>query len=282
MADAEANLTDWIGRTDTAADHVSEPVTHAIAATFDRAAPAAAEPLPPLWHWCFFLPTVPMRDLGPDGHPRRGGFLPPVTLPRRMWAGSRLELLQPLAVGEPITRHSRIADVQVKQGRSGALTLVTVQHEISGRAGLAIREQQDIVYRAAAEGAQPMPAGTPPAQQPHWSRTMTADPVLLFRFSALMFNSHRIHYDLPYARDVEGYPALVVHGPLTLMLLVDELHRQRPDATLEHVSMRALRPLFAGDPFALEGRIDGREVALWTVDRTGAMTMQANAVLAAP
>jgi 3-methylfumaryl-CoA hydratase len=272
------DYADWIGRTEVAHDVARATPAQALAATLDRPAPASGDPLPPLWHLLYFLPLAAGAEIGSDGHPRRGGFLPPVTLPRRMWAGSRFTFHRPVRIGDALARQSRILNVTAKHGRSGELLVVTVRHEIATEAGVAITEEQDIVYR---EAPAPRATAAPGESAPggaEWSRMLTADPVLLFRYSALTFNSHRIHYDHPYATDVEGYPALVVHGPLTLLL--DALQRQHPSMAIASLSVRAMRPLFAGVPFRLEGRLapDGG-ADLWAVDGDGAMTMRASAGL---
>ena len=275
-------LRDWIGRTELRSDTATATPVAALAATLDRddAQPLPGTDLPPLWHWLYFLPLAPQHQIGPDGHPQRGGFLPPVPLPRRMWAGGRLEFHQPLRVGEAITRDSRITDVSVKHGRSGSLVFVTVQHLISNAAGLAITEEHDIVYRdAAAPGAPaPTPQAAPAGEA--FSRLITPDPVLLFRYSALTFNGHRIHYDRPYVTGVEGYPGLIVHGPLIATLLLDLLRRELPGARVKRFDFKALRPVFDIHPFTVCGHHDGSgRVALWTRDHEGWLTMQASAEL---
>jgi len=272
-----AHLADWVGRSETRTDQVHAAPIAALAALLDRddAGPQAGDAIPPLAHWLYFLPVHRQSKLGPDGHAARGEFLPPVPLPRRMWAGSRLAFLRPVAIGETIACNSRIAAVNVKQGRSGPLVFVTVRHEISGTAGLAITDEHDIVYRgesgAAAAPAVPAPAGEA------WSRTVHADSVLLFRYSAVTFNGHRIHYDHPYATQVEGYPGLVVHGPLVATLLVDLLRRNRPGVDLATFSFRAMRPLFDTAPFTVCGLPDttANSAKLWTRDAEGALTMEA-------
>jgi 3-methylfumaryl-CoA hydratase len=164
-------------------------------------------------------------EIGPDGHPKRGGFLPPVPLPRRMWAGSRLTFVQPVRVGDALTRESRILDVSGKEGRTGHLVFVTVRHDYSLASGLAITEEHDIVYRDNPQPGQPAPKPTPAPTDSQFSREIVPDPVLLFRYSALTFNGHRIHYDRSYVTEVEGYPGLIVHGPLIATLLLDLLRR---------------------------------------------------------
>jgi 3-methylfumaryl-CoA hydratase len=275
-------LKDWIGRSETRSEPITETPVAALAATLDRddAPPQPGTAVPPLWHWLYFLPLALQHEIGADGHPRRGGFLPPVPLPRRMWAGGRLQFLQPLRVGQTATRRSQITQVQTKQGRSGSLVFVTVRHEYSGGDGPALSEEHDIVYRDA-----PQPGDTPPAAQPAasdaaFSRDIEPDPVLLFRYSALTFNAHRIHYDRPYATVVEGYPGLIVHGPLIATLLLDLLRRERPEATVRRFEFKAVRPLFDIHRFSVCGRdVGDARVALWARDHEGALAMQAQAEL---
>lgn len=280
----------WIGRTEQRTDVLTASAVAALAATLDHepSTPASDAKLPALAHWLLFQPLTRQSALDADGHARRGGFLPPIPLPRRMWAGGRLQFHDPLCVGDEVRRVSRIAAVQSKRGRGGALVFVTVCHELSTRRGLALIEEQDIVYREPATPDLPSPA-PPPAAAPvasfertaDFERTITPDPVLLFRYSALTFNAHRIHYDQPYAMHVEGYPGLVVHGPLIATLLLDLLYRQRPAARLRRFNFRALQPLFADAPFAVCGRWHDtpHAAALWTRGPGGHMTMQAEAEL---
>jgi 3-methylfumaryl-CoA hydratase len=219
-------------------------------------------------------------QVGRDGHPERGDFLPPVPLPRRMWAGGRMRWHAPVHIGDALTRHSRIVSVAHKTGRSGELVFVVVRHEIHTDGGLALTEEHDIVYRASPGTAgEAAPASAPATSTAAWQRTVVPDPVLLFRYSALTFNGHRIHYDRSYATQVEGYPGLVVHGPLLATLLVDLLRRERPDAALLGFDFRALRPVFDTAPFTLcgePGAQSGR-VELWVRDCEGALAMQAHA-----
>jgi 3-methylfumaryl-CoA hydratase len=275
-------LRTWIGRTETRTDLATAAPYAALSGTLDRedAEPAAGTAVPPLWHWLYFLPLAPMSDVGPDGHPKRGGFLPPVPLPRRMFAGGRFEFHHPLKVGEPMTRTSRITDVSGKTGRSGTLVFVTVRHEFANVGGIALTEEHDIVYRENPRADVPVPKPTAAPAGETFSREIVPDPVLLFRYSALTFNSHRIHYDRPYVTEVEGYPGLIVHGPLIATLLVDLLRRRLPDAKVARFSFRAMRPLFDIHRFTVCGRVDGRSVALWTRDHEGWLTMDASAELA--
>jgi 3-methylfumaryl-CoA hydratase len=273
---------DWIGRTERRVDRVTAAPIAALSATLDRddPAPAPGDPVPPLWHWLYFTPVTPQHEIGPDGHAKRGGFLPPVPLPRRMWAGGRLAFDHPIAVGDEIVRTSRIADVTVKDGRSGTLVFVTVNHEIADARGVAITEQHDIVYRdappRAETGREPPPTPAPAGES--YRRDIVPDPVLLFRYSALTFNGHRIHYDRSYVTEVEGYPGLIVHGPLIATLLIDLLRRQLPRSAVTRFEFKAVRPLFDIHPFAVCGRPDGeRKHLLWARDHQGALAMQATA-----
>jgi 3-methylfumaryl-CoA hydratase len=280
-----AELKAWIGRCETARDTIVATPVVALTATLDRP-PATVEigtALPPLWHWLYFLPMHRQSEIGADGHTRRGGFLPPVPLPRRMWAGSQLEFKAPIRVGDRVARRSTIADVSVKNGRSGPLVFVTVRHELrcNDDAAPALVELHDIVYR---EAQQPGDAAPPPQAAPDmaaWQRTIVPDDVLLFRYSALTFNGHRIHYDRRYVTEVEGYPGLVVHGPLIATLLLDLLRREQPDAEVASFRFKAVRPTFDLHPFQVQGTPagDGRSVHLWATDHEGWLTMDATALL---
>jgi 3-methylfumaryl-CoA hydratase len=280
-----ARLQAWVGKTETLSDTVTAAPVRALSATLDRedADPVTGTPLPELWHWLYFLPTARQSGLGPDGHPQRGGFLPPVPLPRRMWAGGRLLWHQQvLQVGDAITRTSRIESVAHKAGRSGDLVFVLVKHEVRNAQGLALSEEHDIVHRANPQAGDPAPAPQPAPQNAAWSREVVPDDVLLFRYSALTFNGHRIHYDRKYVTEVEGYPGLIAHGPLIATLLADLLRRNMPGARLLKFEFRAVRPVFDLWPFKLHGlpSADGKTVSLWTEDHEGWLTMQATATLA--
>jgi 3-methylfumaryl-CoA hydratase len=274
---AMQDLKAWLGRAETLSDLMAAAPLQALAATLDVDVPATS--LPPLWHWIFFTPKARAGEIGPDGHPRRGGFLPPVALPRRMWAGGRLEWHAPLHVGEAATRTSRIVAVDEKQGKSGVLVFVTVRHEISGPRGLALTEEHDIVYRGEAPRPQAGAAAPPLQRAPAdaaFTREVVPDPVLLFRYSALTFNGHRIHYDRSYATEVEGYPGLVVHGPLIATLLMDLARRERPALLPRRFSFKAVHPVFDIHPFAVCGRDEapGR-LAMWARDTEGRLAMLA-------
>jgi len=276
-------LQQWVGKTETAQARVAAHAADALAATLDLPttfAPGAA--LPPLWHWMYFWAVAPQAELGPDGHPRRGGFLPPVPLPRRMWAGGRLTFNAPLAVEADAVRTSTILSVNAKRGASGNLAFVTVGHEIGHGGQVCITEEHDIVYRETPQAGATRPPPKPAPPDAAWSRIITPDPVLLFRYSALTFNGHRIHYDRDYVTKVEGYPGLIVHGPLIATLLADLLRRNLPDAVMRSFNFRAVGSLFDTEPFTLCGRpdADGRNVTLWAQNQRGELAMQAEVVLA--
>ena len=267
---------EWTGRTERREDVVTAAPLVALSALLDRDDPPPREgdAAPPLAHWLYFLPNYRQSEAGPDGHAVKGSFLPPAPLTRRMWAGSRIEFLRPLRVGERVQRLSRIDSVVPKEGRSGPLLFVTVRHEISDRDGPVIVDQHDIVFRGETGLAN---APKPAAPNETWRREIHPDPVLLFRYSAVTFNSHRIHYDQPYVTKVEGYPGLVVHGPLIATLLVDLLRRNRPDVALRGYSFRAVRPLYDTANFWTCGLPEGSGAKLWTRDAEGAVTMEADA-----
>jgi 3-methylfumaryl-CoA hydratase len=269
-------LRSWIGRQEILCDRVTRFPIAGLAATLDRddPAPRSGDPLPPLWHWLYFLPTARQSMLGPDGHPARGGFLPPVPLPRRMWAGSRFTFHKALRVEEAISRVSTVQDVTVKHGRHGALCFVTVRHELSGEDGPALTEEHDIVYRDFPQPGEAPAVPRAARKDAVWQRDVRPSEALLFRYSALTFNSHRIHYDRRYVTETEGYPGLVVHGPLIATLLVD-LVRRNTERTLASFQFRAVGPLFDIEPFAVNGADDGS--ALWAADLSGRLAMEASA-----
>lgn len=255
------DLKQWINKTQQETDEATLAPIQALAATLDLDQVfEAGSVIPPLWHWLFFLPRARRSEIGPDGHPKRGGFLPPVELPRRMWAGSRLQWQGDLRIGEQIKRKSVIEAVESKSGRSGELVFVKVRHEVSNAAGaLALTEWQDIVYREApapsAKGAAPAP-GTPAPAEAQWSQSWQPDPVLLFRFSALTFNGHRIHYDRPYAMNEEGYSGLVVHGPLLAMLMMQLARQNASGKTVRGFEFRGVSPVIDTGPFEVCGNPD--------------------------
>ena len=306
-------LSDWIGRTESSADKVTAVPLAALSATLDRddPPPVPGDRVPLLWHWLYFLPVHKQSDLGADGHARLGGFLPPVPLTRRMYAGGRVEVRHPLRVGDAIERVSRIEDVREKEGRSGPLVFVKVRHHITTPDGLALIEDHDIVYaaggsapsagpdaRRAADSSRQSAVGSPgrPAAastaavvkatqhgglDAAWKREIRPDDVLLFRYSALTFNGYRIHYDRRFATEVQGYPGLVVHAPLVATLLADLLRRNLGETNVSAFSFRAIRPLFDGHPFIVCGRPsdDGKSASLWAQDWNGVVAFEATATL---
>ncbi len=270
---------DWVGREETLTERMAASAAAAMAATLDLpTSPGPGEPLPPGWHWMFFNPVVRRSGLGDDGHPRRGGFLPPIDLPRRMWAGSRVRYLAAVPVDALADRRSRITRVQNKVGKRGPLWFVTVEHttQVDGR--VCVVEEQDIVYRDAAS-ATPTLAPEVHDDKAAWSREVIADTTQLFRYSALTFNGHRIHYDQAYAREEEGYPDLVVHGPLTATLLQQLAVENAGGRRLARFEFRGVNPLFAGRAFRIEGRPDAEgTAALWARGPAGELAMSAIAV----
>jgi len=286
----------------------------ALSATLDRSDPPRipGDPVPLLWHWLYFLPLHKQSELAADGHARLGEFLPLVPLPRRMYAGGRVEVRHPLRVGDAIERVSRIENVSEKEGRSGPLVFVKVRHHITSPGGLALIEDHDIVYAGSEKAPEASPdprpatdssrqpvvdspgrheAAAPPAGvgtsqkaglDAPWTREIRPDDVLLFRYSALTFNGYRIHYDRRFATEVQGYPGLVVHAPLIATLLADLLQRNLSETSVSAFSFRAIRPLFDGNPFFVCGRPsdDGNTVTLWAQDSRGVVAFEATAVLA--
>jgi len=281
MNATHASLID--GATQVIHDLISPAPATALAAALDRnTGLKLGDALPPIWHWLYFWSVAQQSDLGADGHPRTGGFLPDLGLPRRMAAGGRLFFHSPLRIGDAATRTSRVLSIENKEGRSGRLAFVTVEHAIAAAGHAVIREEQDIVYREAAEPGAPPPRPQPAPSGAHWQREILPSEALLFRYSALTFNGHRIHYDRDYARNAEGYPDLVVHGPLIATLLLDLLVRSLPGATVLDYAFKAVRPTFLGHAFTLCGRpsADGKSVELWAQDHDGWLTMSARATLA--
>ena len=283
MNDA-ASTKDWLGRTRRDEDEITLSAVQRLAATLDQDPTVfrRGSEMPESWYAILFAPIARESTLQPDGHLLTGDFLPPLHGTRRMFAGRRTKFIKPLKIGDMVTRVSTLRRAEPKTGRTGSFTLVTVVHEISGPAGLALAEEQDIVYRAAVE------AGTVAAQKeaarvtekPTWSTPIELDPVLVFRYSALTFNAHRIHYDLPYARDVEGYPALVMNGGLTALLLIETArpHLSRP---IIAYAARALSPLFVGQRVAFNGQLANDTAALWASDPDGGLAYRVDVTLAA-
>lgn len=269
----------WIGRSRTSRDVITLGPLRGLVAMLDGAPPLLAEgaPIPPAWHWLYFLPTSPQAALGMDGAEQGRDFLPPVALPHRMWAGGRLEFHRPLHIGERVERVSTIRSIEEKVGRQGPLLFITLCHEISGEAARAVTEDQVLVFRSPSIPGQTL-ADRPAPAKADWRREIMPDPVLLFRFSALTFNAHRIHYDRPYATEKEGYPGLLVHGPLQAILLLELLRGTLP-GRVEEFRYRALRPIFDTEPFTVNGTQDVEKIRVWTADGAGNIGMMGEAKL---
>ena len=272
---ADPQWQEWIGRTEVVRDRITETPARALAATFDHAdLPQAGDVLPPVWIWLYFLPLARQSAIGTDGHPKRGGFLPPIPLARRMWAGSRCTFHAPIRIGDGVERTSTILKVAEKTGGAGSMVFVTVSHAVAREGELLMEEEQDLVFLAIPDRFSPPPPT--PLPDCGWSEAAAVDPVLLFRFSALTFNGHRIHYDRTYATEVERYPGLVVHGPLQAALLFDAACRRTPERTPAAFAFRGLRPLFDFDAVSVSGRARGADgLDLFTANGDGAVGMSA-------
>lgn len=266
-----------IGRVERSDDLLVPSPIRRLAATLDHETlPWQREEVPPLGHWLYFLPDTRQSEIGDDGHAELGGMTPDFGLPRRMWAGSRLQFLRPLLTGRNATRVTRIAAIEEKHGRTGRMMFVTMAHEISDGDGLCLLEEQDLVYREAARAGAPVP---PAPTAPEWQdtdirRTVTPDAVMLFRYSALTFNAHRIHYDADYTREVEHYPALIIHGPLVATMMVDHFTRALPAARISSFSFRALQPMFLGDSLTFHLREGDERSAIWVTKDDGTLTVR--------
>ena len=272
------NFDDWIGTSREQRERIDTALPAGMSAALDRddAPPRDGDPLPPCWHWMFFRDATAQSQLGPDGLPARGALMPPVPLPRRMSAASRIRFNTPLRLGEMAVKRSEIASITEKSGKSGQLVFVNLHHTVLNAADeVAIEEEQNIVYTEAPKsGAMPPPKPAP--EEPAWRRELSPDPVMLFRYSALTFNPHRIHYDQPYVTGEEGYPGLVVHGPLIATLMVDLCRRSRPDAEIREFSFRALAPLFVDRAMMLGGAPadDGSSALVWAANDEGGLASQ--------
>ncbi len=279
----ENGFSAWIGKTESCRDTIDGAPLKGMAALLDKPQGEfrTGDAVPPLWHWFYFLNPAPQGKLAADGHPVRGDFLPPIALPRRMWAGGRLTFLNPLRVGDAVRRESRIEHIQCKRGRSGELGFVTVSHDIVGPGGSCLVEEHDIVYREKPNGRSPAAKGIAAPERCDFAKTLQGNPLLLFRYSALTFNAHRIHFDREYATLEEGYPGLVVHGPLLATLLLDLLAQSHPDKAVTQFEFKAMRPVFDLQAFQLCG-LDpdqGGRAALWVKDHDGFLCMEATATV---
>ncbi len=275
------HLRQWIGRSETVSDQIAPEFVRRLRATLDQTPgePRPGEATPLGAHWCLAPAVVPISETGPDGHPRRGSFMPPVPLPRRMWAGSTVDFLDPLRVGDAVDRRTTIVEVTAKEGRSGSLCFVTVENLFITPRGPAVRERQTTVYRAlAAAVASAAPLVPMMAPTPTWQRQLRSDPVLLFRYSAVTFNSHRIHYDRLYATGEEGYPSLVFHGPLQATLLLHFATSLRQGSVPSRCEIRGVHPLFEGTAFSLNACEADPGLSLWVADADGRQTMTVAAI----
>lgn len=267
-------LRQWIGRVQESSDVVTASPLACLSATLDRddPGPQIGDELPPSGHWLFFLNPIQQSELDVNGHAKKGVFLPPVPLERRMWAGGRLKFISPLRIGDAITRTSEILDVRLKKGKTGHLVFVIVRHQIYGPDGLCIEEEHDIVYRGKpSEYIQPQTIEK--KISPIWQRTVNADSVMLFRYSALIFNGHRIHFDREYVTQEEGYPGLIVHGPLIASFLMDLCRQKAPGERLIYFDYRARGPIFDLGPFTINGCPLGRGAELWALDQQKKIAM---------
>ena len=274
---SEINLQDWLGKTESLADRVYPTPAKALARTLDDQdfEPGEGQPLPELWYWLYFLPMAAASQIDGDGHPKRGGFLPPVALERRMWAGSRIRFHDDLLIGEAITKDAEIIKIAEKAGKTGSMVFVTVKHQVKSARGVAVTEEQDIVYLAKPTAFNPPPPTALPAAVA-WREAYPVDPVLLFRFSALTFNAHKIHYDRRYAADEEKYPGLVVHGPLQALLLLESAKRHHPGQKPASYTFRGMRPMFDFDRISLCGQPKADQSCdLYTANGDDAIGMQA-------
>ena len=270
----------WIGKQSSTKALVTAYQADALTATLDRddAPYKEGDVIPPGWHLFYIREVVKLRDTAEDGHPKRGDFLPPIDLPRRMWAGTKATYHKPIHVGENISNVTTIESVTPKVGKTGQLVFLKLKNEISGEDGLATTELQDVVYREEAQPGVAAPEPPPPPGEAVWTRTIHPSSVLLFRYSALTMNSHRIHYDRTYVTEVEKYPGLLVHGPLTFTLLLDLFRRENTDKTLKSFSVRAVSPIYDTHDFVVEGSPDGENAAtLWALNHEGRLAMSAEA-----
>jgi 3-methylfumaryl-CoA hydratase len=276
-----AYLGGWIGRQQVMQQVIEPFPARALAGLLDRAnPPGEGDALPLPWHWLYFLESPARAATGADGHPLRGGFLPPVPLPRRMWAAGRMQAQAPLLIGGKAQKVSTVRSVELKGGKAGPLVFVTVDHVLSQDGRTCITEEQNIVYREAPTVFAPLPPGEPAPATAPWMHGLIPDPALLFRYSALTYNGHRIHYDRDYATGVEFYPALVVHGPLLATLLLDLVQREQPDAAINGFSFRAMRPAFDGQALSVCGTSTATGAELWTSDAQSFVGMKATATFA--
>ncbi len=270
----EKLLNQWIGKTETIEDVLTLAPARAIASMLNHEIqPKIGDELPPTWTWIYFLPTPRQSLIGADGHPQKGGFLPPVPLPRRMRAGGKVTYLSSLKIGDSVRQVQTVKNIQIKEGRVGILVFVAVFHEIFVSDELAVTEEMNLVYRDFPAPSEQLPPVIQSPQDPEWIREINPDLVMLFRYSALTMNTHRIHYDREYAINEENYQGLLVQAPLTVTLIMDLLMNELPNAHVEQINFRATRPLFDGKPIRIEGKRVDEGALLWGIDFQGALAM---------
>jgi len=274
MLQTMTDLNQWLGRSETNSAIIDARQAEMMAATFDMTILEVGDPLPPCWHWAWFNAAKPHSELGRDGHPKRGGnaLLPPISLPRRMWAGGSLNFQKSILVGKTITKKSTIEKISEKNGKSGTLFIVTILHELFDEDTLCISEQQNLVFREDPKPNAPKAIAPAPPKNAEISREIMPDPVTMFRYSALTFNGHRIHYDVDYARDVEGYEGLVFHAPLTATLLLG-LAREIAGKEIRNFNYRATAPLFGHEKFSIHGKKEGDKITVWAETPDGGQAM---------
>ena len=275
------DLTDWLGNSEERHDQIVAFPANALSATLNYDVKYLdGSVLPPLWHWLYFLPIYRLDQANYDGHAALGGFLPPVKLPRRMWAGSRVSFLYDLTIGTEARKVSTIKSIQQKSGKSGDLVFVTVAHQVFQNDTCCIEEEHDIVYRSAPDINATAPVFKTTDTSPEFSYVVKPDPILLFRYSALTFNGHRIHYDQPFCIETEGYEGLVVHGPLLATMMLDLIRQNFPDAVVKYFQFRALAPVFDTMKFEVCGcKISSSEVEIWIKRDDGVLAMSGSANL---
>ena len=273
------DYSQWVGKTLEINDELSLSPLNRMSATLDKKFKefTNGDEVPPLWHWLYFLESTPQSMLAEDGHAKRGGFLPPIPLPRRMWAGSRFNFKAPLKAGEKVSRTSRIKDIKIKEGKTGSLAFVNVSHEIKTKTGVALMEEHDIVYRENPKTKATSFSAKQPEIKSDFSESFTPDPVVLFRYSALTFNGHRIHYDRDYVTEVEGYPGLLVHGPLLATLMLDCFIKHHPGLKISNFEFKAHHPVFDLKPFKICGQNPNgdNQAELWVQDIEKNLCMRA-------
>lgn len=275
--DTSKKLLEWINKTTEAEDTIRLQPANFMEATLNRPPKLKeGDNLPPLWHWVYFLEAKPESDLGRDAHPKKGDFLPPIQLPRRMWAGGRFTFYNDLVIGEKAKKITTIKKIVEKEGSTGPLCFITLEHKIYSKDEISIIEEQDLVYLQDQQGSKSLPLAQNNVEKADFSQEIHPSAILLFRYSALTFNGHRIHYDLDYAKNVEGYDGLVFHGPLTATLLLDLALKERKQP-IKKYSFRGIAPLSNLDCFWIEGKSEDNAAILWARRKDGVVAMKAKA-----